>query len=253
MKIGLALSGGGARGIAHIGMLKALDEAGIRPGRMAGTSAGAIIGAFYSRGYTPDQIMDVVRQTSVKRMIRLAFNKSGLLDLKSAESLFGRYLPQTFEELTIPLVVTAINLRKGVAEYFERGSLIRALMAASSVPVVFNPVEIDGELYVDGGIMNNLPVEPLTGACDVIIGLHCNPVDDNYRLGSFRSLLERSLLMAVYSNAHTRKNLCDIFLEPPAMKNIGAFDFSKSERIFEIGYLYALEQISGIRSVLNAG
>ena len=251
MNIGLALSGGGARGFAHLGMLKALDEAGIVPTMITGTSSGAIAGAFYSHGYTPDEIMGIVRQTSIKRLIRLAFKKSGLLNIKSAESIYNRYLPDSFEKLRIPLVVTAINLRKGQAVFFSRGNLVRAVMASSSVPVVFNPVEIEGDYYVDGGIMNNLPVEPLIGHCDKIIGMHCNPVDDNYQLNSFRSLMERCLLMAIYSNAWTKKSICDIFLEPPAMKNVGAFDFTKADLIFDIGYRYVCEKMPEISKALG--
>ena len=252
MKIGLTLSGGGARGIAHIGMLKAFEEAGITFSMVTGTSAGAIVGAFYCHGYAPDEIMDFVKTTRVFRLMRLAMSRSGLLNMAAMQKIYTRYFPEdNFNSLKKPLVISTINLKQGKSTFFYEGELIKPIMASSAVPVIFHPVEIHGEYYVDGGIMNNLPVEPLIGHCDKVIGFHCNPVDDNYQIGNFRSVLERCLLMAIYSNARMKKSSCDIFLEPPAMKNIGAFEFSRADDIFKIGYDYAKHEMENVMAALK--
>ena len=106
------------------------------------------------------------------------------------------------------------------------------------------------ETYIDGGILNNLPVEPLIGHCDVIIGSNCNPISENYETGNMRSLLERSLLMAINVNTLAKKDLCDVFLEPEALKKYGGFDFSKANEIFNIGYEYGKSVIDKINALL---
>ena len=252
MKIGLVLSGGGARGIAHIGMLKAFEEAGISFDRVTGTSAGAIVGAFYCHGYNSSEMMEFVKTTRIFRLMRLAMSRSGLLNMAAMYKIYLKYFPEDdFSALKKPLVVSAINLRKGKSTFFYEGELIKPIMASSAVPVIFNPIDIEGESYVDGGIINNLPVEPLIGHCDKIIGFHCNPVDDNYQIGNFRSVVERCLLMAIYTNARTKESSCDIFLEPPAMKNIGAFEFSRADDIFKMGYEYAKYEMKNVLSALE--
>jgi len=237
MKIGLSLSGGGARGIAHIGILQAFDEAGIRPVMITGTSAGAIVGAFYCQGITPVRIFEIVQEVKLYKYLQPALTLSGLLRMEASKSIYEQYLQNDdFSSLKIPLVVAATNIRTGVTDFLQKGSIIDALMASSAVPVIFHPVKLDGEHYVDGGILNNLPVEPLINHADKIIGVNCNPIDENYRLGNFRSVIERSLLMTINVNARFKKELCDLFVEPPELKGYGAFDFKKAHQMYEIGY-----------------
>ncbi len=238
-KIGISLSGGGSRGIVHIGILKAIDEAGIKISMVTGTSAGAIIGALYCSGYSPDEIMGIIKDTKLIKYVRPAISFSGLLKLETIDSVFKKYIKvDSFEALKIPLVVAATNVRKGTNTYLHDGSLIQSILASCAVPVIFKPIVLKGETYIDGGILNNLPVEPLIGHCDVIIGLNCNPISENYEPGNMRSLLERSLLMAINVNTFAKKDLCDLFLEPEGLKNFGGFDFSKASEIFNIGYEY---------------
>ncbi|MCG8310145.1 MAG: patatin-like phospholipase family protein [Cytophagales bacterium] len=250
-KLGIALSGGGSRGIVHLGILKALDEAGIKIHRVTGTSAGAIAGLFYCSGYTPESIMEIVRETRLIKYVRPAMSKSGLLKLETIIQVFKKYIKHdSFEALQIPLIVAATNVKKGVSVFFHEGPLIRPVLASCAVPVVFDPIELNGDSYIDGGILNNLPVEPLIGQCDVIIGSNCNPISENYEPGNMRSLLERSLLMAINVNAFAKKELCDLFLEPDGMKAYGGFDFSRAREIFEIGYQYGKSMTGKIKQLL---
>lgn len=252
MKIGLSLSGGGARGIAHMGVLKGLEEIGIKPTMITGTSAGAIVGAFYCYGYSPDEFFEIIKSTRLFRFIRPALTGKGLMHLSAVEDLFKKYFENdSFEALKTPLVVASTDVKKGKSVYFYQGALIKAVMASSAIPVIFNPIEMDGQLYIDGGILNNLPVDPLVGHCDTLVGVSCNPVQDDFEMKNMKSLLERSLLMAINVNTYQNRGKCDLFLEPEKLKKYGAFDFNKSEEIFEIGYHYVLNKKEQILQLAN--
>lgn len=240
MKIGLVLSGGGSRGIAHLGVMKALEEAGITISIIAGSSSGAIAGALYGSGYSPEKILEIVREIKLFRLIRPAISISGLLKMESAELLYRQHiLEDTFEALSIPLIVAATDLGLGKTVFFTEGPLIRPLMASTCIPVVFDPIEVNGSYFVDGGVLNNFPAETLVGKCDKIIGLHCNPVDEAFRLGNFRTMLERTFLLTINANAYSRRKFCDIFIEPPDLKTFKVFDIARADEIFQIGYDYA--------------
>ena len=157
----------------------------------------------------------------------------------------------SFDALKIPLIVSATNVRLGKNTFLGNGELIKSVLASCAVPVIFEPIKLNGEVYIDGGILNNLPIEPLIGHCDVIIGSNCNPIADNYEPGNMRSLMERSLLMAIGVNTYLKKENCDLFLEPEQLKGFGGFDFSKAEDIFEIGYNYGKSMIPSINELIK--
>jgi NTE family protein len=252
MKIGYSLSGGSARGIAHLGIIKVLEENHIYPQIIAGASAGAIAGAFYASGYPSDEILKIITEARLLRILRPAFTMNGLLTLEKAYEFFLKYFPEdSMEKLKIPLFIAAVNLKTAKITFFSKGKLIKSFIASSAIPVLFNPVEIDGELYIDGGILDNLPVEPLVGHCDKIIGFHCNPIDENYMQSNMRNLLERTFVLTINTNIASRKPLCDIFLEPPELKKIAAFDFADAIRIYRIGYDYGKSELHKIISVLE--
>jgi NTE family protein len=234
MQIGIALSGGGARGVAHLGILKVLEEMGISPAVISGTSAGSIIGALYAYGYSPPEIFGIVSKTKLFRILRPSFNWKGLLTLEKTYSLFKSLLPaDSFDSLKMPLYVCATNLRNGRPAFFSSGELIRPVIASSAIPVLFSPVCINDEYYIDGGVVNNLPVEPLVGHCDRIIGLHCNPVDENFAAENMKNLLERTFILTISRNVAQRVDNCDVFLEPYELRKFGALEFSQISEIYE--------------------
>jgi NTE family protein len=240
MKLGLVLSGGGSRGIAHLGVLKVLDEIGIQIDAIAGSSSGAIAGALYANGYSPDDILKIIQETSFLKLIRPAISRTGLLKMDSAVWLYQKYLPHnSFESLNIPLTINATDLCKGKAVYFSKGELIRPLMASTCIPVMFEPVSVSGKLFVDGGLLNNFPAESLIGTCDKIIGLHCNPIDDTFQVMNIKTMLERTFLLTINANSYSRRKYCDFFIEPPALKTYNILDLKRAEEIFQIGYDYA--------------
>lgn len=245
MKFGLVLSGGGARGIAHLGVIKALEEWGIEPAVISGTSVGAILGALYAGGMKPDEIIEAILQTKIYRSLRPAWTWKGLLRLDSIKVLLEKYLPHnTFDQLQKKLTVVATDLEAGRARYFTEGELIPALLASSCVPGMFNPVEIDGKTYVDGGITDNLPACIIRNECDLVIGLHCNPIVHIESVTNFRSVLERTLLLAINGNAVPSKSCCDIIIEPSDLGRISTFEVAKARELMDIGYLYTKANFS---------
>jgi NTE family protein len=242
MKIGLVLSGGGARGICHLGVMKALDEFGVKIDFLCGTSAGSITGALYSYGYKPDEIAEIIGATSLTKTLRIAWKWTGLLSLDGLTQLFLKYIPEnTFEALKIPLTIAATDIKKGRIEYFSTGELIPAILGSCCVPAVFNPVEINGGLYVDGGVLDNLPVKGIRDKCDFIIGSHCNFIRSDVDLKNFRTVIERSLLMAINGSTTLSKTLCNILIEPPEVGKFSGFDLSKAKELFDVGYKYTKE------------
>src|SRR6478736_7585188 len=132
MKIGITLSGGGARGIAHIGVLKALEEMGVEISMISGTSAGSIVGALYARGYKPEEIIAIIQKVSVFRSVKPAWTWTGLLSLEGLKNVFLKYIPENnFDALRMPLTVAATDIERGETVYFSEGELIPCVMASS--------------------------------------------------------------------------------------------------------------------------
>lgn len=242
MKVGLVLSGGGARGIAHIGIIKALEEKGVNIAAISGTSAGAVVGALFAYGYSPDEILDFVEKTSFKRSLRPALTKSGLLKIENLKNIFLKYMPENnFDALKIPLTVAATDINKGKTTFFSHGELIMPVLASCCVPVLFQPLKYKGGLYVDGGILDNLPVEPMKEKTDFVIGSHTNPIDDAFDGKNVKAVIERSLLMAINGNTQKRKDMCNLLIEPPELGKYTGSDLSKARELFNIGYQYTLD------------
>lgn len=251
METGIVFSGGGVRCVAHLAAYQALKEEGIVGDRFSGASAGALVAALLAAGKQPMEIIALLSDASVLAAMRPAFTLKGLLDIGKALAFCLPFLPDTFEQLDRPLSIGTIHVRTGQSAYFSSGPLKAPLLASCCVPVIFNPVEIAGEFYLDGGPVNNLPVEPLQGKCDKIIGLHCNPVDENFELGSMRSMLERTFLLTVGVNVQQRKALCDVFIEPPCLKKYKIFDFKNIMPMYHESYAWIKEQMPQILQQLD--
>lgn len=250
-KIGIALSGGGVRGIAHLGVLKALNQQGIFPNRISGSSAGAIAGALYASGLNPDEIFEIIVKTNYFKFLRPAISWTGILKMDSVEELFLKYFPEdAFASLKLPLSIAATDLKRAKVVYFSEGKLIRPLMASSCIPGMFDPIAIDRHYYIDGGVLNNLPIEPLDGICDVVIGVNCNHLPDEHNIKNIKNLIERTVIMSMNYNVYSRRGKCDFFIEPKGLAKYGVFDIKKAKDIFDAGYEAAMNFIEENESIL---
>ncbi|MEP7263588.1 MAG: patatin-like phospholipase family protein [Bacteroidota bacterium] len=251
MKINLVLSGGGVRGFAHLGVIKALLESGFEIAAISGTSSGAVTGAFIAAGYSPDETLKILKEFRLLRLLKGAFS-SGIFSMAKFEKIFLDCFPHnSFEELSMPLYISSTNIYKGKTEVFSKGKLIPALLASSSLPVLFKPIDINGQLYLDGGILNNLPVEPFLNSRIPIIGIHVNPVNEVASISSTLKIMERSFNLAVYANIIERIKKCTFLFEPAELGAYSVYAYSKADEIFKIGYKHATEKMPQFIRLLN--
>jgi len=239
------LSGGGARGAAHLGVLRAFAEAGIRPNAISGTSAGALVGAFIADGRTPQEAMALVHD-NVKRS-RLI--RRPALASKRIEAFLRSHLRhERFEDLPIPLYVSATDLEKGGQRIFSSGELVPALMASCAIPVIFPPVLVDGTYYVDGGVSNNLPVEPFLAIKDQVIAVHVNPLPPFVpgRRGVLRTM-DRIWHLNFRELVMRSAQGCHLFIEPPELARFNMFELSKMNVIEAIGHDHAKKLLKNVQ------
>lgn len=244
-KFGLALSGGGMRGVAHIGVLKALSEIGLKPDIVSGVSAGAIVGAMYADGRSIEEMVGFFENSSFTKGVKLNMPKNGgFASVRGYKKYLDNMLrSETFEELSTPLVVNATDLLAGSIAYFSSGNLVDAVVASASVPVLFNPAKIDSRFYVDGGFLCNLPAEVLRSQCDFVMGVHVNPIwpmPKNSTMGLI-TVMERVFHLAVNGNTYKEKSFCDLVIDMKPEKEIGMFESSKADYLMKIGYDTAMQ------------
>ncbi|SDW04293.1 patatin-like phospholipase family protein [Aequorivita viscosa] len=239
MNIGLVLSGGGVRGAAHIGALKAFEEYGITPTHVAGTSAGAIVGALYAANVSWSEILHFFKSTSIFSTSRYAFNKPGFLDTEKFYDDFKAYFPEdNFKILDKTLYVTATNVADGTLKIFSKGQLIKPVIASASFPGIFTPTEINGSYYIDGGVVNNFPVEPLKKHCDKIIGVFLNPLDkiDIKSLKYSYRVVERAVKIKTATESIAKFPSCDLVIYPKEISNYAMFGMNNIDALFDLGY-----------------
>lgn len=244
-KIGLVLSGGGVRGVAHLGALKAMGEFGIEPTVISGTSAGSLVGAMYSAGHSLDAIYEFFKTTPIFKVTNFATRKPGFIDSDKFVPILQEYFPEDdFAALKKKFYATATDIIRGRSVTFSEGELIRPLLASSAVPVVFTPVKIGDTLFIDGGALNNFPVEPLHARCDVILGVNVHPLKDTRpeEIKSSFGVMERIFHLSVFSHSVQKYHLCNMVIQPQALAEFGTFERGRFEDIFEIGYQAAIDK-----------
>jgi len=236
-KIGIALSGGGIKGLCHAGVLKALEEHGIKPDIISGVSSGCVVGALYADGYTPDEIARLFEDISFRQMTKLQIPDGGFFKIDAFQKFITKKLrAKTFEELKIPLRIVATDLDKGRSVVFSTGKLIEPIVASCSIPVLFSPKIIDGVHYVDGGVLKNFPVSTIRDDCEKVIGVNASPlVADDYKT-TILNVAARSYHFMFKANILHDKELCDLLIEPIDMGNYEIFNVDKGREIFELGY-----------------
>ncbi|MEO5642057.1 MAG: patatin-like phospholipase family protein [Bacteroidia bacterium] len=236
MKIGLVLSGGGARGFAHLGVLQAFDELGIHVDAISGTSAGAVVGAFYFSGHKAADTLRLISSYKIYQWARPTWRKPGFLNMDKIAKLFSAYLPKTFEELDRPLTVAVTDILQGESLFINSGELVPAICGSSCIPILFNPVKFNGRELVDGGVMNNFPVEPLLDKAANIIGVHVNPVVHGIQHVAMKNMADRNVILMLQREVNEKKDKCTIFIEPAECGNYNMMDLGAGEKIFKCGY-----------------
>ncbi len=247
--IGLVLSGGGIRGMAHVGVLKALQAQEVKIDRIAGSSVGALVGALYARGSEIEEILQFFKDTPVLQYRFFAIGKPGLIDTERYRPLFQNYFPKNdFAELKLPMHVVATDLLNGEEKAFHSGELITPLLASAALTPFFSPVEIDGILYADGGIMNNFPKEYVERESDFVIGSNVSITEELQKrnLRNSWQLAGRITGLMIYASCREKIEECDLMVEAQELSQIGVLDKKEIDKAFTIGYdaaSFALEKI----------
>lgn len=238
-RIGLALSGGGARGIAHLGALYAMDEMGLRPDIMAGVSAGAIAAALYGSGVPPMEIMRSFMNVKFRDFAELGIPSGGLFTMHGFHDfLRENLLVDRLEDCVIPTVICATDIDRCIPVQWRSGYIAERVMASCTLPVVFKPTEIDGNRYVDGGVLHNLPAWAIREECDTLIGINVSPGRTIPRRssGSIMDIASRSFHLMSRHNAIGDLALCDIVVSVDSIADMGVFTMKEKERSFKSGY-----------------
>lgn len=283
LKVGLVLSGGGAKGIAHIGALKVLEEAGIRPDYIGGTSMGAIIGALYASGYSAKQLDSIFTQTELEILIQDNLPRSAKTFYEKEDSeRYALTLPFTdfkvafpqsisggqqvynmlvqllyhvkdindFNSLPIPFFCMATDVETGEEILLNTGYLPEAIMASGTFPSLFEPAEIEGKMLIDGGVLNNYPVEELREmGANLIIG-----VDVQHGLRTREDLKSAAEILLQINNYRTvgdmqeKSKLTDIYIKPD-IDQFSILDFDKRDTLMALGELSARQHLESLQQV----
>ena len=242
-KIGLALSGGGALGFAHIGALQALEEHGVKPDFISGSSMGAIIGAIYCAGYSPAKIMRIIQAEKLYKLDKLMspnlnFKQKGLSSHATLRATLQELIPHDcFDSLEIPFAVCVTNITSGIYEYYYSGKgIVDYVVSSASIPGVFDPVVIKNTTYVDGGVLNNLPAEILhQKGCDYIIGVDVLPFLPIEKK-TIIDITLWSIRLMQHSNTQNGIKYCNWLIESNAIEKYNEFEFDKYKEIYQYGY-----------------
>tara|TARA_R110002020_G_scaffold122487_7_gene278015 strand:- start:27122 stop:27904 length:783 start_codon:yes stop_codon:yes gene_type:complete len=244
--VGLVLSGGGVKGMAHIGLIRALDQFGISPATVSGTSVGALIGALYSNGNSVAEMLQFFKETPLFRYHLMTILKPGLIDTDRYYTLFKKYFPEdSFEGLGKRLFVVTTDLQRGSERIFSEGGLIKPLLASAALPPVFSPVEIEGHLYADGGIMNNFAYEVVKQHSNFVIGSNVSGIKEIGRdaIRTSFQLANRTTALMIYAINKEKVKKCDMVFEPSALELIGILDKKGIEKAYAIGYEHAVKML----------
>lgn len=237
--IGFAFGGGGSRGFSHIGVIMAMEKFGIEPSIISGVSAGSIASVLYAAGLSPlDMRQCFVESNKFADFREWTVPKDGIFKLSRFARLLESWLPvKNLEELKIPTIVCATNLNRGSQVGWCRGEIVPRVIASCSIPIVFSPVKIKDEHYVDGGLLHNLPAWAIRQYCDILFGSNCSPLNKKYVYkNSLIDIALRSYHLTVKSNLPQDIRLCDYVISPKGMSSQGIFDLKALDSAIKIGY-----------------
>ena len=241
-KIGLALSGGGAKGFAHLGVFKLLEESGLKPDIISGTSAGSLMGVLFADGYSADEIKNMFIGREFSEFAQLQIPKSGLFNYDRFQEFLKRHLrSKRIEDLPIPTVIVATDLDRGCSHEFRSGPIVEAVTASCCMPIVFSPVLINGVHYVDGGLFRNFPVSTIRDECEYVIGVNVSPLIPQRYKQTLLNIAERTYHYVFKANAIEDRELCDILIEAKEVGLYKTFDLENINLISEIGYEAAVK------------
>jgi NTE family protein len=254
-RIGLALGGGAARGFAHVGVIQVLEEAGIRPALVTGTSAGSLVAALYASGKTGKQLQHVaetMEEVTIADWTLPLFTRGMLRGDALARYVSEQVGSRRIEDMVLPLGIVATDLNSGQSVIFQRGDTGTAVRASSAVPAVFQPVKISGRDYVDGGLVSPVPVRAARKmGAELVIAVDISSVPEgNGTGGTLDILLQTFTIMGSSINQFELRD-ADIVVRP-ALVGVSSADFSARKRAIEAGRKAMLQLMPQLRAAIAA-
>jgi len=242
-ELGICLSGGGALGLAHIGVLQSLEDHEISPTVIVGSSMGAIIGTFYAAGFSPADMLQMIKDDKLYKITKLmtfrpSFLKSGLSSHQMLRSLLKEIIPHnSFEKLEKKLHICVANLNNAEWEIIESGNELDKWVAASaSIPGLFETIKSNKNYYVDGGLLNNMPAQGIVEKCKTIIGVDVIPHLVPTEVKKPIDTLSLSVRAMQHQNSTAGRALCQYLIEPKAIEKYHEFSFDAYQDIYQYGY-----------------
>lgn len=248
-KLGVALSGGGARGFAHVGALRALNELGIFPDIIAGVSAGSVAAVYYSAGLLnaddyADPLLQLFNASKLSDLATLHLPKESFLTLDKFRNQLQRIIPyKNIEDLPVKTVIGATDLDQGTKKAFDSGEIVPRVVASCSIPIVFEPVLIDGHRYIDGGVLHNLPAWTIRHQCETLIGINCSPAYKGAPPRNIIEIAQRSYALMSKNNVVGDLELCDRVVNLTEIATHQAFDLKQLALLIQSGYLETIRAL----------
>ena len=255
LKLGLALGGGAARGFAHIGVIQVLEEAGIRPSLVVGTSAGSLVAAFYASGKTGaqlQQIAETMEEATFADWTLPVFSRGMLRGAALARYVSAQINGRMIENMPMPLGIVATDLNSGQGVLFQRGDTATAVRASSAVPALFQPVKISGREYVDGGLVSPVPVRYARQmGAELIIAVDIsNPPEGNAANDTLQILMQTFSIMGKSINSFELRE-ADVVVRP-SLSGVGSSDFGSRRRSIEAGRVAMQTLLPQLRALMNS-
>lgn len=251
--IGLCLGGGGARGIAHLGVIKALEEFKIPISHISGTSAGALAGCLYASGLNAEEIFKEIEKSSWWKIMSPSKLSMGLTSHKYIRKLLKTLVPENdFKSLKKDLFVCVTNITDGEEWIINSGNLYDSVAASCAIPVLFEPITIENKVCIDGGLLNNMPIQPLKNAGLSVIGININEHGKAEDLSSMPQIAKRSFNLSVWKATKVNWDLCDVKIDVSGAHDFGLLDFHKGSQLFDLGYEAALKCEKELKTLIQS-
>lgn len=232
--INLVLSGGGVKCAAHIALLDKIEKLGLTINAISASSGGSLVASMYASGLTTQEILKTFKETPLFKVSYFSFTKAGIFDLYYYRTILEKLIKPTFEELKIPLIVTASNMEKGKSCYFKEGDLLKPVLASCAIPGIFTPVKINNVLYSDGGVLDNFPVKPFKKSIYPIVGSYVGnpPKRTKEELNTTFKVLVHAGFLLSHSSENFKFKHTNITIKFP-VQNFSALDNKEAARIYE--------------------
>lgn len=250
-RLGVCLSGGGARGFAHIGAMRALYEMGLKPDIVAGVSAGSVVAAFHGAGMLENSnaLLNLFSGSKFREFAEMQVPTQAFFSLSRFKRHLEEIIPyKNIEELPNPTVICATDIDNATKMAFTSGPLAERVVASCSIPIVFEPVIIDGHRYVDGGVLRNLPAWAIRHLCDTLIGINCSPLDPQTpQARNIVDIARRTFSVMAKNNITPDLEMCDYVVNLTETASHQVFDLHALELLVESGYLTTLRALKSVR------